>query len=40
VNVAASGPATADFRLEVQALEESVLVTAERLKAEVETQRA
>ena len=37
----ASGPAVvADFRLNVQALEESVLVTAERAKAEVETQRA
>ena len=41
MNVAASGPAAvADFRLAVQTLEESVLVTAERVKAEVETQRA
>ncbi len=40
VNVTASGSAVADFRLAVQALEESVLVTAERLKAEVEAQRA
>lgn len=41
VTVAASGPAAvADFRLDVQTLEESVLVTAEQLKAEVEAQRA
>ena len=41
MNVAASGPAAvADFRLNVQTLEESVLVTAERVKADVETQRA
>jgi iron complex outermembrane receptor protein len=40
VNVTASGSTVADFRLAVQALEESVLVTAERLKAEVEAQRA
>jgi iron complex outermembrane receptor protein len=40
VNVTGSGSAVADFRLAVQALEESVLVTAERLKAEVEAQRA
>ena len=36
----ASVSAAADFRLTVQTLEESVLVTAERLKAEVEAQRA
>jgi iron complex outermembrane receptor protein len=40
VMVGASGAAAVDVRLEVQALEESVLVTAERLKAEVEAQRA
>jgi iron complex outermembrane receptor protein len=41
LDIAASGPAAvADFRLEVQALEESVLVTAERVKADVEAQRA
>ena len=41
MNVAASGPAAvADFRLAVQTLEESVLVTGERVKAEVEAQRA
>ncbi len=40
VNAPASGSAVADFRLTVQTLEESVLVTAERLKAEVEAQRA
>ena len=39
--VAASGPAAvADFRLAVQTLQESVLVTGERVKAEVEAQRA
>lgn len=37
---AASVSAAADFRLTVQTLEERVLVTAERLKAEVEAQRA
>ena len=41
MTVAASGPAAvADFRLAVQTLEESVLVTGERVKAEVEAQRA
>jgi iron complex outermembrane receptor protein len=40
VSVAASGSAVADFRLNVQALRESVSVTAEQLKAEVEGQRA
>jgi iron complex outermembrane receptor protein len=40
VNVAASGSAAADFRLVVQALQESVLVTAEVVKADVEAQRA
>jgi iron complex outermembrane receptor protein len=40
VNAPVSGSAAADFRLTVQTLEESVLVTAERLKAEVEAQRA
>jgi iron complex outermembrane receptor protein len=40
VNAPASGSAVADFRLTVQTLEESVLVTAERLKAEVEAKRA
>jgi iron complex outermembrane receptor protein len=41
LTVAGSGPAAvADFRLAVQTLEESVVVTAERVKAEVETQRA
>lgn len=40
VNAPASGSAVADFRLTVQMLEESVLVTAERLKAEVEARRA
>jgi Carboxypeptidase regulatory-like domain len=36
VNVTASGSAVADLRLAVQTLEENVVVTAERLKAEVE----
>ena len=41
LTVAASGPAAvADFRLAVQTLQESVLVTGERVKAEVEAQRA
>lgn len=41
VNVAASGPAAAaDFRLEVQGLEENIRVTAERLLAEAEAERA
>ena len=40
LNAAASEPAVADFRLAVQTLEETVLVTAERLKAEVDAQRA
>ncbi|MEQ1729569.1 MAG: TonB-dependent receptor, partial [Vicinamibacterales bacterium] len=38
--VVAAGSVAADFRLAVQAVEESVLVTAERVKAEVEAQRA
>jgi iron complex outermembrane receptor protein len=36
----AGPPAVADFRLAVQPLQESVVVTAERVKADVETQRA
>jgi len=40
VSVAATGPASADFRLAVQTLEESISVTAERLQAQVEAQRA
>ena len=40
VNAPASGSGVADFRLAVQTLEESVLVTGERVKAEVEAQRA
>jgi outer membrane receptor protein involved in Fe transport len=40
VNVTAWGSAVADFRLAVQALEENVVVTGERLKAEIEAQRA
>ena len=41
VNVAASGPAAvADFRLAVQTLQEHVVVTGERLKAEIDAQRA
>lgn len=40
VTVAAAGQAVADFRLAVQGLQESVVVTAEALKAEVEAQRA
>jgi iron complex outermembrane recepter protein len=40
VNVTAAGSTVADFRLAVQSLEESVLVTGERVKAEVEAQRA
>ena len=41
VNVAASEPAAvADFRLAVQTLQENVVVIGERLKAEVEAQRA
>ena len=40
VTAPASGSAVANFRLIVQTLEDSVLVTAERLKAEVEAQRA
>lgn len=40
VTVAASGPAVADFRLGVEKLAESVLVTAESVKAQVEAQRA
>jgi iron complex outermembrane receptor protein len=40
VNVAASRSAVADFRLAVQTLEENVLVTGERVRADVEAQRA
>ncbi len=40
VHVAVSGAVVADFRLNVQTLEENVVVTAEQLKAEVEAQRA
>lgn len=40
ITVTGSAPVTADIRLDVQTIEESVLVTAERVKAEVETQRA
>jgi iron complex outermembrane receptor protein len=40
VRVAASESAAADFRLELQNVAESVLVTADRLKTEVEAQRA
>jgi iron complex outermembrane receptor protein len=40
LTVAASGWAAADFRLAVELAGESVLVTAERAKAEVEAQRA
>lgn len=40
VNVAASSSAVADFRLAVQPLEENVVVTGERVKAEVEAKRA
>ena len=40
VTVAASGSAVADFRVAVQTLEENVVVTGERVKAEIEAQRA
>jgi iron complex outermembrane receptor protein len=40
VNAPASGPAVADFRLTVQRLAESVLVTGEQVQAEIEAQRA
>ncbi len=40
VNVTAANSAVADFRLAVQTLEENVVVTGERLKAEVDAQRA
>ena len=40
LNVTTAGSGVADFRLAVQTLEENVLVTGERVKAEVEAQRA
>jgi iron complex outermembrane receptor protein len=39
VNVTTTGSAVADFQLDVQTVQESVLVTVERLKAEVEEER-